>query len=235
MPSIRCRRIALALLSFLLATTPLPSLTDAAEPARYGGTLLAVIGADPPSLDPHEESTFATMQLVAPLYSTLLQFDPYESPKIMGDAATEWTISDDGLTYTFKIHKGIKFHDGSVMTAADVKATYDKIILPPAGVRTAEPLPESEVAGRVAHGIDGAADMTAIEKQANAQSQPDRKLTIAFDASIAFVFSDRGQARCGSVDGLAPTRRGGRHDRVAGAPKAPDRESVEADLHGQPG
>jgi ABC-type transport system substrate-binding protein len=81
MPSIRFRRIALALFSLLLAATPLPSLTDAAETARYGGTLLAVIGADPPSLDPHQESTFATMQLVAPLYSTLLQFDPMSTQR----------------------------------------------------------------------------------------------------------------------------------------------------------
>jgi peptide/nickel transport system substrate-binding protein len=136
MSSIRSRRVAFALLSLLVATAALPPLAGAAETARYGGTLLAVIGADPPSLDPHQESTFATMQLVAPLYSTLLQFDPHEYPKIIGDVATEWMISDDGLTYTFKIHKGIKFHDGSVMTAADVKATYDKIIFPPAGVRS---------------------------------------------------------------------------------------------------
>src|SRR5712691_10683139 len=108
----------------------------AAETPRYGGTLLAVIGADPPSLDPHQESTFATIQLVAPLYSTLLQFDPSEYPKIIGGVATEWRIADDGLTYTFKIRKGIKFHDGSVMTAADVKTTYDKIIFPPSGVRS---------------------------------------------------------------------------------------------------
>ena len=53
---------------------------------------------------------------------------PLRLPKIIGDVATEWNISDDGLTYTFKIREGIKFHDGSVMTAADVKATYDKII-----------------------------------------------------------------------------------------------------------
>jgi len=136
MPSIRCRRVALALLPFLLTLAALAPPTDAGETPRSGGTLLAVIGADPPSLDPHQESTFATIQLVAPLYSTLLQFDPSEYPKIIGDVATEWRIADDGLTYTFKIRKGIKFHDGSVMTAADVKATYDKIIFPPSGVRS---------------------------------------------------------------------------------------------------
>jgi peptide/nickel transport system substrate-binding protein len=110
--------------------------TTNADAPRRGGVLLAVIGADPPSLDPHQESTFANIELVAPLYSTLLQIDPYHYPKVVGDAAREWTIAPDGLTYTFKIHRGIRFHDGSVMTAADVKATYDKIVSPPAGVRS---------------------------------------------------------------------------------------------------
>src|SRR2546423_83926 len=111
-------------------------LAPAAETPRRGGVLLAVIGADPPSLDAHQESTFANIELVAPLYSTLLQLDPYHYPKIIGDLATEWKIAPDGLTYTFKLHSGAKFHDGSPLTAADVKATYDKIIFPPQGVRS---------------------------------------------------------------------------------------------------
>src|SRR5215470_12370145 len=113
-----------------------PAAVNAAETPRRGGILLAVIGADPPSLDPHQESTFATLQLVAPLYSTLLQTDPYAYPKIIGDAASEWKISPDALTYTFKLRPGIRFHDGSPLTATDVKATYDKIMTPPEGVRS---------------------------------------------------------------------------------------------------
>ncbi len=42
----------------------------------------------------------------------------------------------DGLAYTFKLHQGIRFHDGAPLTAADVKATYDKIVFPPEGVRS---------------------------------------------------------------------------------------------------
>src|SRR6266436_4970528 len=103
---------------------------------RRGGILLAAIGADAPSLDPHQEQTFATVQPVAPLYSTLLQIDPYSYPNVIGDVATEWKISPDGLTYTFKLRPGIRFHDGSTLTASDVKATYDKIVFPPAGVRS---------------------------------------------------------------------------------------------------
>src|SRR5688572_33341459 len=105
-----------------------PPDVSASETPRRGGTLLVVIGADPPSLDPHQESTFANVQLVAPLYSTLLQFDPLDSSKIIGDAGREWKVAGDGLTVTVKVRQDIKFHDGSPLTAADVKATYDKIV-----------------------------------------------------------------------------------------------------------
>jgi peptide/nickel transport system substrate-binding protein len=136
--------VALALLigSLLVA---MPGMAAAAETPRRGGILLAAIGADPPTLDPHQESTFANIQLVAPLYSTLLQFDPYKYPNIIGDAGSEWKISPDGLTVTVKVRQDIKFHDGSPLTAADVKATYDKIVNPPQGVRSARKAQHSVV------------------------------------------------------------------------------------------
>jgi peptide/nickel transport system substrate-binding protein len=117
-----------------LVTSASPA--DAADTPRRGGILLAAIAADAPSLDPHQEETFATLHLVAPCYSTLLQIDPYNYPKIIGDVATEWKIAPDGLTYTFKLRQGIRFHDGSPLTSADLKATYEKIIFPPEGVRS---------------------------------------------------------------------------------------------------
>ena len=110
---------------------PAPASGQATDTPRRGGILLAAIAADAPSLDPHQETTFATIELVAPLYSTLLQLDPLSYPKIIGDLATEWKIVPDGLTYTFKIRQGVRFHDGSPLTATDVKASYDKIVAPP--------------------------------------------------------------------------------------------------------
>ena len=133
---IRRRVLLISLVTCSLLLGSLVASGPAADTPRRGGVLLAVIGADPPSLDPHQESTFANIELVAPLYSTLLQIDPYHYPKIIGDLATEWKISPDGLTYTFKLHPDVKFHDGSPLTSADVKASYDKIIFPPAGVRS---------------------------------------------------------------------------------------------------
>ena len=125
--------VALLVASMVVA---MADAVPAAETPRRGGVLLVAIGADAPSLDIHQENTFAALQPVAPLYSTLLQIDPYGYPNVIGDAASEWKISPDGLTYTFKIRPGIRFHDGSPLTAADVKATHDKIVFPPEGVRS---------------------------------------------------------------------------------------------------
>src|SRR5207302_2841546 len=120
-------------IAVILETAP---PTSAAETPRRGSVQLAAIAADAPSLDPHQEETFATLHLVAPCYSTLLQIDPYQYPKVIGDVATEWKIAVDGLTYTFKLRQGIRFHDGSPLTSADAKATYEKIVFPPEGVRS---------------------------------------------------------------------------------------------------
>src|SRR5437667_7296733 len=69
------------------------------ETPRRGGVLLAAIGADAPSLDPHQEQTFATIQPVAPLYSTLLQIDPYSYPNFIGAVASEWKIATSPMTF----------------------------------------------------------------------------------------------------------------------------------------
>jgi peptide/nickel transport system substrate-binding protein len=128
--------LTIVTLAVLASALTLPGTSAAAETPRKGGVLLAAIGADPPSLDPHQESTFANVQLVAPLYSTLLQFDPLDSSKIIGDAGTSWKTSPDGLTVTVKVRQDIKFHDGTPLTSADVKASYDKIVFPPKGTKS---------------------------------------------------------------------------------------------------
>lgn len=107
------------------------------EKAQKGGTLLYAVGAEPPSYDGHRESTYAVIHVISPHYSLLVKFDQNNYPKIIGDLAESWTISQDYKTYTFKIHKGVKFHDGSLLTSKDIKATYDKIIFPPPGIVSA--------------------------------------------------------------------------------------------------
>jgi len=105
-----------------------------AEEPRRGGILNVALAADPPSLDVHQEQTFAVAQPLGPIYNNLIVFDPHNYPQIIGDIAKGWTVSADYLTYTFTLHEGVKFHDGSPLTSADVKASWDKIVFPPEGV-----------------------------------------------------------------------------------------------------
>jgi len=125
------RVLVLGVLGFL------PAVGFAGEAPRSGGELVFAVAETPPSFDGHRETTFAMIHPIAPHYSTLLRFDPHNYPKIIGDIAESWSFSKDGLTLTVKIRKGIKFHDGSPLTAQDVKATYDKIIFPVEGVASA--------------------------------------------------------------------------------------------------
>jgi peptide/nickel transport system substrate-binding protein len=103
---------------------------------RAGGELVFVVASEPPSYDAHREETFGLIHPLAPFYSLLLRIDPTDpkAQRIVGDVAESWTRSPDHRTYTFKIRKGITFHDGQPLTARDVKASYDHVIFPPEGV-----------------------------------------------------------------------------------------------------
>jgi peptide/nickel transport system substrate-binding protein len=108
----------------------------AQDKPRSGGELIFVVPAEPPSFDAHREETFALIHPAAPHYNTLMRVDPFDKTgtKVIGDLAESWTVAKDGMTYTFKVREGVKFHDGSLLTSKDVKASYDHIIFPPAGV-----------------------------------------------------------------------------------------------------
>jgi peptide/nickel transport system substrate-binding protein len=128
-------RIALIVLAVALGAAA-PAIAQ--DKPRNGGELVFVVPSEPPSYDAHEEETFGVIHPMAPHYSTLLRVDPTDKTgtKPVGDLAESWTISKDNLVYTFKLRRGVKFHDGSEMTSRDVKASYDKIINPPAGVKS---------------------------------------------------------------------------------------------------
>ncbi len=70
----------------------------------------------------------------APFYSTLVRFNLAKFPEVEGDLAESWTVAPDLMSYTFKLHPNVKFHDGTPLTSADVKATYERLRNPPAGV-----------------------------------------------------------------------------------------------------
>jgi len=121
-------------LRFVIAAGSILAFGLPAEAQTRGGTLNFAIATQPPTFDCHAANTFGVIHPVRPHYSTLLQFDLRNYPAITGDLAESWTVSPDQLTYTFRLHPDVSFHDGSKLTAADVKASYERLRNPPAGV-----------------------------------------------------------------------------------------------------
>jgi len=123
---------------FSLGAISASAATDEEAPKR-GGTLTYMIPADaPPSFDGHRESTYATVHAVAPFYSVLIRINP-DNPASTTDFACDLCTAmpqptDDGKTYAFKIRTGVKFTDGSPLTAQDIAASFNEIAFPPKGV-----------------------------------------------------------------------------------------------------
>jgi peptide/nickel transport system substrate-binding protein len=131
-PTLRMLRLlAIACAAVLLA---LPGIAVAASQPQRGGVLPFAVDAEPPNYDCHANFSFVLMHVVAPHYSTLLKFDTTNFPQVVGDLAESWNVSPDRRTYTFKLHPNVLFHDGSKLTSADVKASYERIAHPPEGV-----------------------------------------------------------------------------------------------------
>ena len=118
--------------------TTAPAATTGASPAtqasgqaanvKKGGILKMGIQGDPVALDPHKTSLTATNHVTDLIYSRLVTIDATLSPK--PDLAESWEISPDGLLYTFKLRKGVKFHNGQPFVAGDVKYSYERVLDP---------------------------------------------------------------------------------------------------------
>ena len=108
----------------------------APEPnAKSGGVLKYAITSRPPHFDMHQSGTINSLGCQGCMFDNLVRRDPRDSGKtIIPDLAHSWEVAKDGKTYTFHLREGVQFHDGADFTSDDVKATYDRIRKPPAGV-----------------------------------------------------------------------------------------------------
>lgn len=111
----------------LAQSTPQPVNPDAVP----GGTLKIGVQGDPVELDPGLVLLDAAGLVIDFVYEGLTHEGPDLSPQPR--LATDWTISDDGLVYTFNLREGVKFHNGRTLVAEDVKYTIDRIMHPDTG------------------------------------------------------------------------------------------------------
>jgi peptide/nickel transport system substrate-binding protein len=91
---------------------------------KEGGTLTVTGHQEVASLHPDDDDPTVHFIVVSQIHNALMQMDENAVfQPVLAEAAPE--ISADGLTYTFKLHQGMKFHDGTEFTSEDVKYTYD--------------------------------------------------------------------------------------------------------------
>jgi peptide/nickel transport system substrate-binding protein len=131
------RTLAILVATLVIATScaapsggPAPSSSPAATAAtgpQKGGELVMAIRADVTTLDPRIAGTNNNNRLLTHLWTnTLVRLD--EKLNFVPELAESWERSAEGLIWTFKLKKGVKFHDGSAFGARDVKFTIDSVM-----------------------------------------------------------------------------------------------------------
>ncbi len=130
--------IALALLAsgMALAADPKgePRLTATPKlglvSGKYGGSYTLSLPAAPGSFNYYGITDNNAYTVLGNVFEGLVEYN-LETYKMEPNLAQSWTVSDDGKTYTFKLRKGVKWHDGTDFTADDVVFTFSNIILNP--------------------------------------------------------------------------------------------------------
>jgi oligopeptide transport system substrate-binding protein len=109
----------------LMAAAPL-ALADA---PKQGGAATVTFNNDLTTLDPQVGYDWQNWSVIKSIFDGLMDYKP-GTTELEPDLAESYTVSDDGLTYTFKLRDGVKFHNGRVMTSADVKYSFERAVNP---------------------------------------------------------------------------------------------------------
>ncbi len=109
---------------FLIAAIMLVALPTLAQ--DNSNTLIMARATDATGLDPHTQTAFASFRLLEQIYEPLVEFDA--DLHLVPALAESWDFSDDAMTLTFHLRQGVKFHDGSPFTSADVIASFNRIL-----------------------------------------------------------------------------------------------------------
>ncbi|MCW8182277.1 ABC transporter substrate-binding protein, partial [Verminephrobacter eiseniae] len=128
------RGFCCALAAFMATGTALPEPAQAQTPTPVrGGTLSLIVQPEPPLLVSAFNAPAPAQYVAGKIYQGLLRYGPDLMPQ--PELAQSWTISPDGLTYTFQLASGVKWHDGKPFTAADAAFSIGTM-LPEVHVRT---------------------------------------------------------------------------------------------------
>jgi peptide/nickel transport system substrate-binding protein len=120
------RRIRTGFVLALLAALAAP-LRAAQSPAPvHGGTFVFAIGSDPETLNPAITTGVEALAVDCKMFNGLTYRD--REGKSHPELATDWFVTRDGLQYTFKLRRDVRWQDGQPFTSADVKFTFDDVL-----------------------------------------------------------------------------------------------------------
>lgn len=102
--------------------------TTAPETVAAGGTLTIAQETEPGNMNPLIWATTSDTNVTHMIFDSLMQ--PDEQLNMVGDLAKDWTISEDGLVYTFNLYDNVTWHDGEPFTANDVAFTFTSMADP---------------------------------------------------------------------------------------------------------
>ncbi|KGB82670.1 peptide ABC transporter substrate-binding protein [Rhodovulum sp. NI22] len=97
--------------------------------AKQGGSMIVTYKDDVSTLDPAIGYDWQNWSMIKSLFDGLMDYEP-GTTILKKDLAEDYTISDDGKTFTFSLRKGVTFHNGREMTAEDVKYSLDRVTNP---------------------------------------------------------------------------------------------------------
>jgi peptide/nickel transport system substrate-binding protein len=128
MATVKARRMRAGVLIACVAVV-LSCWSDAVLAQKRGGVLRMFQRDNPPSASIHEEFSAATVVPFMPVFNNLVMFDPSvpqnSDRSIVPDLAESWSWNDDKTELTFKLRRGVKWHDGWAFTANDVECTFN--------------------------------------------------------------------------------------------------------------
>src|SRR4029453_7017722 len=162
----RRRFLALSASAAAIAAAP------AAAQTRRGGTFISAKTTEAPSLDPIMEQALSRQRIDPLFYNRLVEwgFDGKLEPAL----AESWTTSAEGKIWTFKLRRGVKFHNGRELSSDDVKFTYERILDPKVGsggrgylsaiVRIVTKAPSASLLAGMAGGWSAIVSREAVEK-----------------------------------------------------------------------
>ncbi|MBY5458422.1 ABC transporter substrate-binding protein [Rhizobium leguminosarum] len=111
----------------MVALAPLSVMAE--ETPKQGGDIVVTYKDDITTLDPAIGYDWVNWSMIKSLYSRLMDYAP-GTPNPVPSLAESFTVSPDGLTYTFKLHKGVKFSNGREVVASDVKYSIERAVNP---------------------------------------------------------------------------------------------------------